>query len=310
MSTSSTPATPEITGLSWLMVGALGLVWGATFLIIELALPGITPAWLAAYRIAFAALLTSAVWLALGGRFFRGPERPWGNVVVIGICNSALPFLLLSWGQLRVTSGFAGVSMAAVALMVLPLAHFFVPGERMSLRRLIGFLVGFLGVVVLIGPSALKSTGDPLEPFGRLACLGAAACYATASVLMRRLPPVDPIGLAAVPLLIGAVAIVSVAWGLEGPPPLPAQETLFWLALLGLVPTAGANLLRVLVIRSAGPVFMSLTNYQVPVWSVVLGIAILDEPFHSSLLAALALILAGVFVSQWGALKRLFGGRG
>ena len=79
------------------------------------------------------------------------------------------------------------------------------------------------------------------------------------------------------------------------------------LAFLGLVPTAFANLLRVLVVRSAGPVFMSLVNYQVPVWSVVLGALILAEPLPPSLLYAMALILAGVGLSQYGALRRLFG---
>ncbi|SIS79184.1 Permease of the drug/metabolite transporter (DMT) superfamily [Roseivivax lentus] len=305
MQTASTSA-PEITGKSFAMVALLGLIWGATFLVIELALEGITPAWLAAYRIGFATLLTTLVWRLMGGRLFLSDARPWPILGVVGVFNSALPFLLLSWGQVRVTSGFAGVSMAAVALMVLPLAHVFLPGERMTLRRSLGFLTGFVGVAILIGPTALQSSGDPLEPLGRLACLGAAACYASASVMMRRLPPMDPIGLAAAPLIAGSAAIIPFAWIVEGPPPLPQGETLFWLALLGMVPTAGANLLRVLVIRTAGPVFMSLVNYQVPVWSVCLGIVFLGEPAGLSLVLALVLILSGVLVSQWGKLSRMF----
>jgi drug/metabolite transporter (DMT)-like permease len=82
---------------------------------------------------------------------------------------------------------------------------------------------------------------------------------------------------------------------------------LFVLAFLGLVPTAAANLLRVTVVRSAGPVFMSLVNYQVPVWSVVLGALLLSEPLPPALIGAMALILAGVALSQFGALRRLFG---
>ncbi|WGW03348.1 DMT family transporter [Tropicibacter oceani] len=299
--------TPDITPKSWLMVAALGLVWGATFLFMEIALRGITPFWLAAGRIGFATLLTVVIWLALGGKLFLTDHRPWGALTVIGVLSTALPFMLLSWGLQYVTSGFAGVSMAAVALMVLPLAHFFVPGERMSLRRLIGFLIGFAGVAVLIGPEALARSGEALEPLGRLACLGAAACYAVSSVTMRRLPPVDPIGLAAVPLIIGSAFVIPLAWLQEGPPVMPEGQTLLVIAILGLVPTAGANLLRVLVIRSAGPVFMSLTNYQVPLWSVFLGVLLLNEPLRPSLLVALVLILAGVLLSQWGALKRLFG---
>jgi drug/metabolite transporter (DMT)-like permease len=100
--------------------------------------------------------------------------------------------------------------------------------------------------------------------------------------------------------------VIPTAWAVEGPPPLPAPQTLLILAILGLLPTAGANLLRVLVIRSAGPVFMSLTNYQVPLWSVLLGVLILGEHAGLSLLVAMILILTGVLLSQWGALKRLF----
>ncbi len=297
---------PEITKASWGMVATLGLVWGATFLFIELALEGITPFWLAAGRIGFAAMLAVAVWQLRGGRLFLTQDTGWGALAVSGLFNTAVPFMLLSWGQQTVTSGFAGVSMASGALIMLPLAHVFVPGERMTLRRLIGMGVGFAGVTVLLGGQAFVSSGDPMEPFGRLACFGAATCYAISSVLMRRLPPIAPFGLAAMTLVFGSMLVIPVAFVVEGPPPLPDRDTLLIVALLGLIPTAGANMLRILVIRSAGPVFMSLVSYQVPMWSVILGILVLDEPFRPSLLLAMGLILLGVLVSQWGALNRLF----
>ncbi len=292
------------------MVGILGLTWGGTFLIIEIALLGLTPFWLAAGRITFGALLTTLVWQLRGGRLFDAPLHGDQKLAlwVIGLLSSAVPFMLLSWGQQFVTSGFAGVSMASVPLIVLPLAHFLVPGERMSLRRFAGFAIGFVGVFILIGGQALASSGATLELPGRLACVSAAACYAVSSVLMRRLPPVDPVGLSAVLLLIGAVAVLPAAVIVEGPPPLPDAQTLWAVAFLGLVPTAAANLLRVAVVRTAGPVFMSLVNYQVPVWSVLLGALILSEALPDSLLWALLLILCGVGLSQAGALRRLFGG--
>ena len=298
---------PEITPANWGMVATLGLVWGATFLFIELALTGITPFWLAAGRIGFACLLTSGIWMAMGGKVFLSEKTAWGALIVSGILNSAVPFMLLSWGQQTVTSGFAGVSMAAVALIVLPLAHLFVPGERMTLRRVFGFGVGFVGVTILLGGQVFASTGNPLEPFGRAACVGAAACYATSSVIVRRLPPIDPFGLSALTLFFGSLVVFPAALTVEGAPVMPSMDILAIIAVLGLIPTAGANLLRVLVIRSAGPVFMSLVNYQVPMWSVILGIVILGEPFKPILLVAMGLILSGLFISQWGALRRLFG---
>ena len=289
------------------MVAALGLTWGGTFMVTEVALTGITPFWLAAWRIGFAAILMTVIWRALGGKLFAAPPAPRTivSVAAIGGVSTAIPFMLLAWGQQYVTSGFAGVSMASVALIVLPLAHFFVPGERTTWRRAMGFTIGFCGVLILIGGQAFETSGAKLETAGRMACVSAACCYGISSVLMRRLPAVDPIGLSTVLLIIAAGLVTPIAWVVEGPPLKPDENTLIVIAFLGLIPTAGASILRVLVIRSAGPVFMSLTNYQVPVWSVVLGVVLLNEPVPPSLLWAMALILSGVGLSQYGALRRL-----
>ncbi|MFG6530596.1 MULTISPECIES: DMT family transporter [unclassified Sulfitobacter] len=300
--------TPQITLTSWLLIALLGFVWGGTFLFTEVALTGITPFWLAASRIGLAAVVMLALWALRGFALFTA--RPSASnilvLVTIGIISSALPFSLLAWGQQYVTSGFAGVTMASVALIVLPMAHFLLPGERMTPRKVGGFVIGFVGVVVLIGGQAFESTGAAMETAGRMACVAAASCYAVSSILMRRLPSVDPIGLGTVLMLIGAVVMLPAAFLSEGPPPLPAPKILAVLAFLGLIPTAGAAFLRVYVVRTAGPVFMSLVNYQVPVWSVLLGALVLSEPLPMSLLYAMALILAGVGLSQYGALKRLF----
>ncbi|WP_165390393.1 DMT family transporter [Thalassococcus sp. S3] len=292
------------------MVATLAFVWGGTFLVTELALEGITPFWLAASRIGFGAVVTWLIWQRLGGRLFDAPLTFAQGIALlaVGALSSAVPFMLLAWGQQYVTAGFAGVSMASATLIVLPLAHFFVPGERMTTRRSLGFVIGFVGVVVLIGAQAFESSGAALELPGRFACIGAACCYATSSILMRRLPSVDPIGLSCVLLAIGATVVIPAALIVEGPPPSIDMRTLAILAFLGLIPTAAANVLRVMVVRSAGPVFMSLVNYQVPVWSVLLGVLILSEPLPPSLLWAMLLILAGVGLSQYGALKRLFRG--
>ena len=300
--------TPYITKASWLMVAALGVIWGSTFMVIELALEHVTPFWLTAGRIVFAAGVTGALWQLRGRRLYLDKTRSWGGLICVGLLSTAIPFQLISWAQQYVTSSFSGVTMAAVALLVLPLSHLLIPGEKMTLRRSIGFGIGFVGVLVLIGSKALDMTGADLEWPGRIACFGAASCYAISSVVMRRLAPMDPIGLAAVSLLIGSGFVVIIAFAIEGPPPAISSTGWGLLIFLGLFPTALANLLRVLVIRTAGPVFMSLTNYQVPLWSVVFGIILLNEPFQIRLLAALLLIIIGVYLSQYKALNRLFFG--
>ena len=300
--------TSKITWHSWAMVAILGLTWGGTFLVTEIALEGITPFWLAAGRISFAALLMTAIWLPRGAKLFAAPPNREAKTLLLisGALSSAIPFMLLAWGQQFVTGGFAGVSMAAVALMVLPMAHFLVPNEQMTWRKSAGFLIGVIGVVVLIGAQAFESSGSNMETWGRFACLAAAMCYGVNSILMRRLPDVDTIGLSTVMILMAMLITVPAALLIEGLPPVPETKTLVVIAFLGLIPTAAANFLRTYVIRTAGPVFMSITNYQVPIWSVVLGALLLGEPLPASLLWAMVLILAGVGLSQYGALRRLF----
>ncbi|PIE16561.1 MAG: EamA family transporter [Rhodobacterales bacterium] len=288
--------------INWLRLGALGLIWGSSFMVVTLALDGYGPVTVAAGRI-----LVGAVALLILLRFLDIPlpsltqplgRKIWLAALGFGACSMALPFFLLSWGQQYVASGFAGVSMASVPLILLPMAHFLIPGEQLSIRKTLGFSVGFIGVVVLIGLDAFKSSGLGMEPWARLACFGAAACYATGGIITKRAPSTNPISFAATATLLAAMIIVPIALIQEGVPDIKA-DTAFWATLyLGVVPTAVANLLLVAVIHSAGPSFLSLVNYQLPVWSVLFGTLFLHEQLPTRLFIALALILLGLAIVQ------------
>ncbi|MEM9846037.1 MAG: DMT family transporter, partial [Pseudomonadota bacterium] len=185
-------------------------------------------------------------------------------------------------------------------------AHGLIPGERMTSLRLVGFVMGTLGVFILIGPEAFTSTGAAGEGLAQLACVGAAFCYAVGSIFTRLCPPVNLIALAAATLLVAALLFVPYALYVEG---LPQRLSITgWVALLylGVLPTGIAQILLVQVIKDAGPVFMSLVNYQVPIWSVIFGAVVLSETLPPSLFLGLFLILSGVGLSQLAALRRLF----
>ena len=160
---------PEITARHWLGLAFLGVIWGASFMFMTVGLRGVGPFMLAASRITLGAVFLLIILYAMGRRLpaWRGENGPliWLFALAMAVFSNAVPFVLLGWGQQVVASGFAGVCMSVVPLFILPLAHVFVPGERMSLRRLIGFVLGTCGVVVLIGPSAFASTGNDLELF-------------------------------------------------------------------------------------------------------------------------------------------------
>ena len=293
------PPTPR----NWLSIFALGLIWGGTFMVVSIALEGYGPLTVACARTTMgaAALLVLARALRRPGPDLTG--RMVKYLVVIGLLNTALPFALLSWGQQFVPSAFAGISMAALPLFVLPLAHVF-SDEPMSGRKLSGVSLGFLGALVLIGPGVLR-IGEGMEPLGQIACLSAALSYAVGSIMTRRAPPIDPIVFAASTLVVGAAVLIPAMLLVEGVPGWAGSRPGVAILFLGLFPTALAALLRVAVIRTAGSVFMTLVNYQVPLWSVLFGALVLGEDLPWRFFAALALILGGLAISQLASLKRL-----
>ncbi len=287
---------------NWLSILLLGLIWGGTFMVVAVALEGYGPLTVACARTSLGAISLWMIMRAMGRSVPRG-RAVWGYLAVIGVMSTALPFALLSWGQQYVPSAFAGISMAALPLFVLPLAHFF-SDEAMSARKTAGVVLGFTGAAVLIGPSALQ-IGQGIEPLAQLACLLAALSYAGSSVLTRRCPPVDSITMAAMTLVVGSVCLIPAMLAFEGLPVWTGERSAYAIIFLGLVPTAMAALLRVQTIRTAGSVFMTLVNYQVPVWSMIFGAWILSEALPLRFFAALALILTGLAISQWAGLKSL-----
>ncbi len=295
--------TSQPTNANWASILALGLIWGGTFMTVSIALEGYGPITVACARTTLGALALLALMAALG-RPLPGRET-LPHLLAIGAFNTALPFSLLSWGQQYVPSAFAGISMAALPLFVLPLAHLFAD-EKMTARRSTGVVIGFIGALVLIGPGVLR-IGTGMEPLGQIACLGATVSYAISSILTRRCPPIDSVTLAAAALVVGASLLIPAMLLIEGVPHWTDSRSGLAILFLGFVPTAFAALLRVSVIRSAGAVFMTLVNYQVPLWSVLFGVWILAEDLPVRFFAALGLILCGLLVSQWGALRRVFG---
>lgn len=288
--------------VNWLRIGALGMIWGSSFMAVTIAIAGFGPITVAAARIVIGAviLLVLLRLMDLSLPSIKGADgrKVWLAAFGFGVLSMALPFFLLSWGQLYVASGFAGVTMAAVPLLVLPLAHFLIPGEQLTPRKTLGFVIGFFGVIVLIGLDAFKSSGLGLEPLARMACFGAAACYAFGGIITKLSPKVDPFAFAAAATMLAAIIIVPAAIMLEGVPNEFPTKPLIAIIFLGVVPTAVANLLLVSVIRSAGPSFLSLVNYQVPIWSVIFGALFLSEVLPARTFVALGLIMLGLAVNQ------------
>ena len=305
MTFHSPSARREPTAGSWALLALLGLIWGSSFLGVEMSLIDFKPITNAAIRVSLAAILLLAIALWTGHRLpgFATPteKRIWLHCFGMGLFTNALPFSLLAWGQQQVTSSFAGVSMAVVPLLVLPLSHFLVPGERMTRAKVAGFAVGFVGVFLLVGGDSLLGGGGitPRLFLAQIACVGASCCYAIGSIGTRLCPPIPTQSFATTGLLLGSVMLIPTALLFEGLPQTASLPALAGVLYLALFPTAAATILLTVLIKRAGPPFLSPVNYQVPVWAVIIGAVVLLEPLPGHFLMALLVILAGLALSQF-----------
>lgn len=295
--------TPHPIG-DWLRLLALTILWGSAFLLTKIAVTALAPDLVVAGRLLVACLLL--VPLAVLRRGLGGVRAPWSArlwvfLLLIAIFGNALPFSLIAWGQQRIDSALAGILMAIMPLATLGLSHYLVPGERLTPYRIAGFLFGFSGVLVLMGPDALRGAADgegSLLPM--LAVLGGALCYAISAILARLRPASDALPSAAATTLLAAGLMLPFVLG-PGDLDLPPEPTVASLAAvlaLGAFSTALASILYFQLIKSAGPAFVSQLNYLIPLWAVAAGMLFLGERPEPEALYALVLILGGILLVQ------------
>ncbi len=297
--------SPQRTPRDWLQLLALSFLWGSSFLFVKIAVRTVPPATLVAARFAVAAIVLTVIVRAMGLRLPRS-ARIWSHYLLIGVVGNSLPFTLIAWGQIRVDVGLAGILLGSVPLMTMSMAHFFVPGERMTPRIVCGLVAGFVGLAILLGPEALLELGGQASDLPRQAAiLGAALCYATSSILARRLATLDSLVSATTVMWTTCAIMIPAALWFDGPwDQTLSGEAIFSIAWLGLLATALATLIFFQIVRRSGPTFLSLMNYLIPVVALVAGAVVLGEEPTGGILVGLLLILAGLAVSQLGGKSR------
>lgn len=293
----STQAINKPRPLDYLCLLTLALLWGFAFVATKVALLDFGPLSVTAGRMIIAAFLLVSI--AIYMRISLIPQKgTWRYFLAIGFVMNAVPFTLLNWGQVGVTSAFAGVSMSIIPLIVLVLSAVFLK-IPITFGQLLGLLIGFGGVVLLIAGGNITNMLEEGSFLQKLACLAAAFCYSTGAIIIRIGRDINPIQLSAVGLSIGAVFMVVLALNVEGMPVAFNFNLSFWgLFYLGAGATALATILLVTVINSAGPGFLSLVNYKVPILSVLAGTFILNEQLPKQFFIAFGLILSGLFINE------------
>lgn len=287
--------------MDWALLAALVAMWGSSFMFIKLGVATVPTSTLVAARLVLGALILIVV------VYLRGSRLPplgkvWVYYTILALLGNCIPFTSITWGQQRTDSALAGILMAVMPLATMVLAHLFVKGERMTRNRVIGFILGFAGIVVLMGPSAFdRIAGQSLATLSQLAILFGALCYAANSVLTRMLVRgADALVGSAAMLLVASVIALPVALFVDKPWQISSSPSSLWAILwLGVGPTAIATVVYFKLIASAGPTFMSLVNYMSPGVAVFLGVVLLGETPGIYAYVALILILLGIAVSQW-----------
>jgi len=279
-------------GAFWL----LGTIWGSSFLWIKIAVSDIEPAMLGAIRLAIGALgLLGVMWL---GRLpFPRTATHLPAYLFMAVFNTAIPFVLIPWGETRIDSALAAILNATVPLFTIVIAHFWLSDERITPARLGGLLVGFLGVVVLMRRN-LGMAHAARSLTGQAAVLLSAISYAVAATFSRRHLRGHPPLLQATMVVLFADVFVWLAAAVgERPLRLPAFPVT-WIALtwLGLLGSCVAYLLYYYLINAWGPTRASLVAYVFPVIGLLLGILVLHEAADWRLLAGTVLVVIGIAV--------------
>ena len=275
------------------LIGVLALLWGSGFFWIKLSLDGFTPVQLTFARLALGALVLVPIIL------IRRLPRPrgrtmWGHLAVSALVANAIPYTLFAVAEQTVSSSLAGVINATTPLWTVLIAVAARADTRLTPRRGLGVLLGFLGVLVVFEPWN-ATTGGAVG--GVLACLGAAMSYGFAYVYQSKFLTnrgFSPLTLTAAQLVVASVILALALPASGGMRAQPSSLALIAVIVLGAIGTGVALVINFTLIATEGPTAASVVTYLVPAVALALGILILSEPARLTLPLGALIILIGV----------------
>ena len=267
---------------------ALGLLWGASFLFMRIAGPEFGAFALVEVRVAIAAAVLLPMLLLRGqGGALAGNWRP---LSILGVFNTALPFFLLTWATLYLTAGTSGILNATAPIFTAIVAWAWL-GEKLTISRSAGLLVGSVGVWLLVRDKIGDSMGD--TTLAVIAALGGAFLYGVGGNFTRRYAShVKPLAIATGSQIAAALSLLPVAvltW-----PESPVSLTAWTAAIvMGVFSTALAYILYFRLIANTGPTNAITVTYLIPLFAMLLGAVVIDEPITASMIVGCAVILLG-----------------
>jgi drug/metabolite transporter (DMT)-like permease len=280
--------------LDWLIFLALGVFWGSSYLFIKIGVDnGLQPFTLIMFRLLIGfALLASVV--AIAREPLPREPRMYGHLFVMGVINIVIPFSLITYAEQTVDSSLAAVINGAVPLFVIVIAALFLKGETVTINRLVGLVVGFIGVAILVGLD-VTDLGSA-NTLGELALIGATVSYAVGNVYNKAhvhgLRPMIP---AVFQVFFGLVVTGALAFLTEHPlAAIPAPEAILAVVWLGLLGSGLAYLFYFRILQHWGATRTSMVAYLLPVVGIGLGALVLHEVVAINTLIGTILVIGGI----------------
>ncbi len=304
-------ANRMMTPAEWALLITLALLWGGSYFYIAIAIKVLPALTIVAFRVAVGgALLYAAV--RLTGHAMPRDGASWRAYFVMGFLNNIVPFSLIAWAQSHVESGLAAILNATTPLFAVVFAHYLTGDERMTPGRVAGVIIGFIGVIVMIGPDALGGMNADL--LAELALLAASVFYAVSPIYARRFGRAGhaPIVSATGQFAAAAVMMVPLALVIDKPWTLAVPGIDVWAALIALatLSSAVAYIIYYRLLKTAGAVNLLLVTFLVPASAILLGAVFLHERLAAADFAGMALIAVGLAAIDGRPLRMLTLGRG
>lgn len=298
---------PHMQTQDWVALVILSMLWGGTFLFAKIALADIPPFTLVAARVVIAALVLYLVLRAMG-LSLAGTKVSIVGFLGMGLLNNAIPFSLIFLGQQHVSAGLAAILNAATPIFTVLVLHLATEDEKATPRKVVGVVLGLLGVVLVIGADALSGLGT--QVLAQLSILGATVSYAFALLWGRHFfRGVPPLAGAAGQLLASSLMMVPIALAVDQPWRLvpPSWQALAALLAMAVLSTALAYILYFRIMGRAGGLNAALVTLLIPFSAILLGALLLGERLDPSDGFGLAVLIVGLVVIDGRALSYLRG---
>ncbi|HIP17929.1 MAG TPA: DMT family transporter [Sulfurovum sp.] len=284
--------------MKYILLLFIGLIWGSQYVFNAIALHDFSAFGLTAWRM-FIGFVTLSLLITLipaqRSQSLVLTKKLIGLFIVIGAAEAAIPFWLIGFGQMSVSSSVAAIIMGMIPMLTVLLEVGFKKGHKTSVYEIIGMTLAFVGLIVLVNPSADDFAGSAL---GYVAIFMAAACFALALILMEKIPrEISSVHATCFILAVYALPMLLI-WFLNSPVMPRGKESILSVLIIGIFSSGIVYILYLNLIRVSGPTFTSLSNYIVPLVGTFMGVWFLSEPFTSNIAFALLFIVLGLFIAN------------